>query len=61
MSKKMKLEINGLKVQSFVTSLEKEEKKEIHGGVPPTRLFPCTPINPCIEISGAVSCPVNAC
>jgi hypothetical protein len=48
MSKKMKLDVNDLKVQSFVTTLEKEEKKEIKGGIWPTIIYPCTPVNPCI-------------
>ena len=32
MSKKMKLNLDELKVQSFVTSLEKEKQMKINGG-----------------------------
>ncbi len=32
MPKKLKLDLKGLKVQSFVTSLDGNEKKNIHGG-----------------------------
>lgn len=32
MSKKMKLSLNELRVQSFVTSLNEEEKKDVLGG-----------------------------
>lgn len=35
MAKKMKLNLEDLKVQSFVTSLKKDEKDELKGGKPP--------------------------
>jgi hypothetical protein len=43
MSKKMKLNLEELKVQSFVTSLKKEEKKEIYGGENQSNIAECTP------------------
>lgn len=36
MPKKMKLDLNDLKVNSFVTTLEKEEKGRVKGGWEPT-------------------------
>ena len=35
MSKKMKLNLEDLKVESFVTSLDNKEKEEIKAGQPP--------------------------
>jgi len=41
MPKKMKLDLNGLKIKSFVTSLEKDSEGRIKGGATvPTNCFP---------------------
>lgn len=36
MSKKIKMDLKDLKVQSFVTSLDEEEKSQLKGGLPNT-------------------------
>ena len=36
MAKKMKLKLEDLKVESFVTELEKDDSKKVNGGAPPT-------------------------
>lgn len=36
MPKKIKLDLQGLKVQSFVTTLKEDQKEEVKGGLPYT-------------------------
>lgn len=36
MGKKVKLDLEDLKVQSFITSLEKSEQQQVKGGLPVT-------------------------
>lgn len=42
MPKKMKLDLGGLKVNSFVTSLESREREKIKGGEPWTKFGTCS-------------------
>lgn len=41
MPKKIKLDLSGLKVQSFVTSVEKNEQEEVKGGALPKTCGTC--------------------
>ncbi len=52
MSKRMKLDLEQLKVQSFVTSLKDEEKADVKGG---SNYFKCSQGAPCD--TEFVSCP----
>jgi hypothetical protein len=47
MPKKLKLDINNLKVQSFVTSLENRDKTKIKAGADKTRDYDTFPCNTC--------------
>lgn len=50
MPKKLKLDLKGLEVQSFVTSLEKREKRQVKGGDPYTLETNCPSCMPtCIS------------
>lgn len=42
MPKKLKLDLNGLKVNSFVTSLGNRDREKIKGGVDPTDFGSCS-------------------
>ena len=65
MSKKLKLDLNGLKVRSFVTSLEKEEKRNIQGGVTDPHPAICrtweATCTICPGETEGFSCPATAC
>jgi hypothetical protein len=56
MPKKLKLDLEGLKVQSFVTSLENVQKKQVRGGDPD----PPESINPAATCDGT-TCIVTLC
>lgn len=47
MPKKLKLDLNGLKVNSFVTSLENNDSKKIKGGVTWTEYVSCSCAGDC--------------
>jgi hypothetical protein len=59
MPKKLKLDLKGLKVQSFVTSLEDGEKKQVKGGDPytlETDCPSCLPTCNSCQVTCAESC-----
>lgn len=62
MTKPKKLKLNGLTVQSFVTSLKKEEGAEVKGGATEKSWCPCmTDVSDCISncytLCGDTACP----
>ena len=57
MAKKMKLKLDDLKVESFVTSLNDEEKKNINGGVTACQVDTSTSGASCYHsCTGTMSC-----
>ena len=68
MPKKLNLDLNGLKVQSFVTSLDKRDESKIKGGsvvntvCPPTICPECEPTGTCYTNCGTcVTCTCETC
>ena len=55
MPKKLKLDLNGLKVNSFVTSLENNASKKIKGGVTWTEFITCSCAGDCYTV-GMMTC-----
>jgi hypothetical protein len=60
MPKKLKLDLNGLKVNSFVTSLEKQEREKVKGGVEWTDFGSCSCDGACFSVdcytNGQLTC-----
>jgi hypothetical protein len=50
MPKKLKLDLNGLKVNSFVTSLKNQDREKIKGGVDWTKFATCSCAGDCYTV-----------